>query len=124
MGREKGTGYALEELRVRLAAMQTREELADPAVRTHVKRYLESAESEIEYLAALRDRASFVRLDDHREPLATERAVRAVRLAEAKIDAAVAEMRGDARAEAAANRRAAELIAHIERERGERPPVT
>jgi hypothetical protein len=106
------------ELRFALGTMRTREDLANPAVRVHVERYLVEAESEIDYLAALRDRASLVRLDDDRVQLALERARRAVRLAEAKLDAAIAEERGDRRAEAEANRRAAEIVAHFDDDRG------
>jgi hypothetical protein len=119
MGSDEGAKDPLVELRLALATMRTRKELANPAVRVHVERYLEEAESEIEYLAALRDRASFVGLDDDRERLALDRAVRATRLAEAKLDAAVAEEGGDRHAEAEANRRAAEIVMHLDEEEGE-----
>jgi hypothetical protein len=119
MGCEKGINDPLDELRIALAAMRTRKELADPAVRVHVERYLESAETEIEYMAALRDRASVVGLDDDRERLALDRAVRAVRLAEVKLDAAVAEERDDRQAEAEANRRAVEIVMHVGEARDE-----
>jgi hypothetical protein len=111
---EERISEPLEKLRIALATMRTCKELANPAVRVHVERYLESAEAEIEYLAALRDRASVIGMDDDRERLALDRAERAVRLAEAKLDAAVAEERGDRRAEAEGNRRAAEIVIHLE----------
>jgi hypothetical protein len=118
MGWEETTKDPVVELRFALGAMRTRKDLANPAVRVHVERYLVEAESEIDYLAALRDRASLVRQDDDRVQLALERARRAVRLAEAKLDAAIAEERGDRRAEAEANRRAAEIVAHLDDDRG------
>jgi hypothetical protein len=52
--------------------------------------------------------------DDVRERLALDRAIRAVRFAEAKLDAAIAEERGDRHAEAEANRRAAEIVTHVD----------
>jgi hypothetical protein len=114
MGCEGAINEPLDKLRIALATMRTRKELANPAVRVHVERYLERAEAEIEYLAALRDRASLIGMDDDRERLALDRAERAVRLAGAKLYAAVAEERGDRRAEAEANRRAAEIVIHLE----------
>jgi hypothetical protein len=114
MGCEEEISESLEKLRIALATMRTRKELANPAVRVHVERYLESAEAEIVYLAALRDRASVIGMDDDRERLALDRAERAVRLAEAKLDAAVAEERGDRRAEAEANRQGAQVVTHLE----------
>jgi ATP phosphoribosyltransferase len=62
---------------------------------------------------------SVIGQDDVRERLALDRAVRAVRFAEAKLDAAIAEERGDRHAEAAANRRAAEIVTHLEEENDE-----
>jgi hypothetical protein len=124
MGNEEGAKDPLVELRLAFAAMRTRKELANPAVRVHVERYLEDAEAEMEYLVALRDRASFVGLEDDREQLALDRAVRAVRLAEAKLDAAVAEERGDRDAAAEANRGAARIVMHLDEEEDEVEPPT
>jgi hypothetical protein len=109
-----GTNETVEELRAAIAQMRVRKELADPAVRVHVERYLEAGEAELGYLIALRDRSSFVRLDDDRDRLALHRAARAVRLAEAKIEAGVAEQRGSLPAEARAQRRSAEIVMHLD----------
>jgi hypothetical protein len=122
MTHDEGTKDALHELRVAVAEMRLRRELANPAIRVHAERYLENAESAIEYLAALLDRSSVVGQDDVRERLAFGRAVRAVRFAEAKLDAAIAEERGDRRAEAEANRRAAEIVTHLDEENDEDGP--
>jgi hypothetical protein len=114
MAHGSGTNETVEELRAAIAQMRVRKELADPAVRVHVERYLEAGEAELGYLIALRDRSSFVRLDDDRDRLALHRAARAVRLAEAKIEAGVAEQRGDLPAEARAQRRSAEIVMHLD----------
>ncbi|MGZ4155283.1 MAG: hypothetical protein ACXVQ0_12475 [Actinomycetota bacterium] len=122
MGHQDGTKDALHELRIAVAEMRMRKALANPAVRVHAERYLENAESAIEYLAALLDRSSVIGQDDVRERLALDRAVRAVRFAEAKLDAAIAEERGDRQAEAEANRRAAEIVTHLGDEEDEDGP--
>ncbi|MGZ4109697.1 MAG: hypothetical protein ACXVP7_08435 [Actinomycetota bacterium] len=122
MGHQDGTKDALHELRIAVAEMRMRKALANPAVRVHAERYLENAESAIEYLAALLDRSSVIGQDDVRERLALDRAVRAVRFAEAKLDAAIAEERGDRQAEAEANRHAAEIVTHLGDEEDEDGP--
>jgi hypothetical protein len=60
----------------------------------------------------------------HFRVAALDRAVRAVRLAEAKLDAAVAEERGDRDAAAEANRRAARIVMHLDEEEDEGEPPT
>jgi hypothetical protein len=112
MRHEEGNRDPLDEPRIALAAMRAREELADPAVRVHAERYLERADEEIAYAAALAGRTRLVGGDDDRENLALDRAVRAVRLAGAKLDGAIAEERGDRQAEVEATRRAFRIVMH------------
>src|SRR5215208_2110431 len=91
IGHEEGNGDPLDGLRIALAAMRACEELADPAVRVHAERYLARADEEIAYVAALAGRTDLVGGDDDRKGPPLDRAVRAVRLAGAKLDAAIAE---------------------------------
>jgi len=114
MRHEEGNSDPLDEPRIALAAMRAREELADPAVRARAERYLERADEEIAYVAALAGRTDLVGGDDDRENLALDRAVRAVRLAGAKLDAAIAEERGDRQAEVEATRRAFRIVMHLD----------
>jgi hypothetical protein len=114
MRHEEGNSDPLDELRIALAAMRAREELADPAVRVHAERYLERADEEIAYVAALAGRTDLVGGDDDRKDLALDRAVRAVRLAGAKLDAAIAEKRGDRQADVEATRRAFRIVMHLD----------
>ncbi len=113
MKHEEGNGDPLDGLRIALAAMRAREELADPAVRVHAERYLERADEELAYVAALAGRTDLVGGDDDRKDQALDRAVRAVRLGGAKLDAAIAEKRGDRQAEVEATRRAFRIVMHL-----------